>query len=1697
MQKPYMRFVWILLSLLLIAAGSKIFEFGAIGAASEATDSKHGEVFKFRIRTRVETRKESGQFHAVTKPVQWEAKKTAVIVCDMWDLHHCLNATLRGGEMAPRMNQVLSAARTRGALIIHAPSSCMPAYKDHPARKRALAAPRTNDLPTDIGKWCYRIPAEEKGQYPIDQSDGGEDDQPEAHRKWAEKLKAMGRNPRAPWKTQTDQLTIHDSDVISDNGEEIWSVMEQRGIENVILVGVHTNMCVLGRPFGLRQMAKNNKNVVLMRDMTDTMYNPARQPFVSHFTGTDLIVEHIEKWVCPTITSDQIIGGDPFQFKHDQRPHLVIIMAEQEYETDRTLPEFALSHLGKDFKVSYVFANDRDRNDLPGLEVLDEADVAFISVRRRVLPNAQMTLIRRFVAAGKPVIGIRTASHAFSLRKDPVPPGYADWTEFDHDILGGNYTGHHGVGPHVQVTVSAGAKQHPLLAGVNISRLYSHGSLYRANPLAPSAKPLLIGTVPNQQPEPVAWVNHPQSSGRVFYTSMGHPDDFKLLVFNQLLRNAVYWAAGLAQPLPAAKTTDTSDYKTEWAAMSVPGTWNENSNGELKNYDGFAWYRCSVTIPRGWKGKELELLTERIDNAHEVYLNGAKLGGAGSFPPNYQSGLDQPKQYKIKPDQVKHGQDNLVAIRVFDHDGHGGFKGSAPILVSGDQAIAMNGRWEFRVGDDPAWASGPTRLTSTGIFWRIHNADEVKRRFAGADGGVLAPAAALAKMVVPDDCEVQLLLSEPTVRQPLFLDFDERGRLWVMQYLQYPYPAGLKMVSKDKYWRAVYDKIPAAPPNHVRGADKITIHEDTNGDGVFDKHKTFLEGLNIATSFARGRGGVWILNPPYLMFYPDQDQDDVPDSDPQVHLQGFGMEDTHSVANSLRWGPDGWLYACQGSTVSGNIVRPGLDKKVVHSMGQLIWRYHPATRRYEIFAEGGGNAFGCEIDAKGRVFSGLNGGDARGFYYAQGCYSRKGFSKHGPLSNPYAFGYFPAMTHHKVPRFTHNIIIYDGASLPERYHGKVFGVEPMQGQLVQSDFSADGSTFKTKDINRPVLSDDKRFRPVEIKVGPDGAIYFADLYEPQISHREHFSGQLDKTNGRIYRLQTKGAPAHGVFDLSKKSTRELLDVLRHPNKWYRQTALRLIGDRQDASIIPVLKRHIKENAGQFALECMWALYQSGGFNDQVAGETLNHEDPYVRLWTVRLLCDDRKVSPSIAAQLATLALHEPYVHVRSQLASSSKRIPAEHALPIIVNLLRHDEDIEDPHVPLLIWWAIESKCETESDSVLAVLRDSHLWGLPLMEKHVLTRLMRRFAQAGSRNDLLASARLLQLAPDEQKTQLLMEGFELAFQGRSLAGMPSELSQALLKAGGGSLTLRIRQDDSHAVDEALQQIANDNTELERRIEFVQVFGEVNQPDCVAVLLDVLVGSKDDELKMAILTALQPYRKSTIGQEVVRTYTGFSDDVVSVAQTLLASRPAWSRQFLEAIDVGQISPNTIPLDVVRKMTIHQDKRIAALIRKHFKNVEGASTAEMQKLIKHCSLALQSGSGDPYQGKQIYAKTCAKCHLLFGEGGRIGPDLTTYKRDDTLRILLNVVNPSAEIREGFETKLIITEDGRTVTGFIYDQDNRVVVLRGTDGQNIMIGRDRIEEIIPQRKSIMPEGQLKTMTDQQVRDLFAYLRSSQPLNN
>jgi putative heme-binding domain-containing protein len=1137
----------------------------------------------------------------------------------------------------------------------------------------------------------------------------------------------------------------------------------------------------------------------------------------------------------------------------------------------------------------------------------------------------------------------------------------------------------------------------------------------------------------------------------------------------------------------------------DWISMQVPGSWEDESQGELADYDGFAWYRCQVRVPAGWKGRDVDLLVDSVHDAYEAYFQGRKIGSAGSFPPSFEPATEERRRFRVPTELIQWGGLHWLAIRIYNAEGHGGFRGAAPVITTGDQATQMRGGWEFRTGDDPAWAKPEKAALLEGRpFEDLHQSEAIVRRLTSNldAGGPLPPEESRKLLQTPSDLAIDLVLHEPTVQQPVFLNFDERGRMWVVQYRQYPHPAGLRMLSRDRWWRAVYDRVPPPPPNHFKGMDRITIHEDSTGDGVFDKETVFLDDLNIATAVERGRGGVWVLNPPYLLFYPDRDGDDVPDGDPVVHLSGFGLEDTHSVANSLCWGPDGWLYAAQGSTVSGDVVRPGLDREGVKSLGQLIWRYHPETRRYEIFAEGGGNTFGCEIDSVGRVFSGHNGGDTRGFHYVQGGYYQKGFAKHGPLSNPYAFGYFSAMPNPPAARFTHTFLIYEAESLPPAYRGLLLGVSPLEGCVAACRMIPMGSTFRTEDVGRPIETSDGYFKPVDVKLGPDGCVYVADWCDSNVNHYRNHEGNIDPGSGRIYRLRAKSWTPSKGRNLGACTSRELVAALGDGNRWVRRTALRILADRRDGSIVPLLHSQLVAEEGQLALESLWGLYLSGGWNDAVAAEAMRHANPYVRAWSVRLCGDERRASASIAAQMEDLAAREPHPEVRAQLACTARRLPAAQGLPIVKRLAEREEDVEDPYIPLLAWWAIESKAADERGLVLEMFEDEEFWRRPMVERCLLERLMRRFAASGAREELLVCATLLNASPDAATTQRLIAGFEQAFAGRSLAEAPEELARALSRHGGDSLALGLRLGRPDALEQAIQTMRDPSADEAKVVEIATILGESPQPRALGAMLALLARTDRDAVRSALLTALPRYGGPEAASGVLDALDGLSGDARGIAFAALASRPEWSKRLLDAIDGGRVSAHDVPASAVSAMLAHRDPEVVDAVRRRWGDALAATPAEAQRSIESRKRVLQHSGGTPYAGYRVFQRQCAKCHKLFGEGGEVGPDLTSYKRNDLDGMLLAIVSPSAEIREGFETYQAFTEDGRALTGFIADQDANVVVLKTAEGQAISLERKGIETMVRSPKSVMPDGLLDGLSDQEVRDLFAYLRSSQPLS-
>jgi nicotinamidase-related amidase/type 1 glutamine amidotransferase len=520
------------------------------------------------LNTRQRIKQPDGSFQVKEEQARWDPGKTALVICDMWDQHWCQGATARVAEMAPHMNEVVKEARRRGVFIIHAPSGTLGFYQGTPQRQLAQSAPQAEPK-VPIRGWCSLDP-EVEAPLPIDDSDGGCDDDPQCK---------QGN----PWTRQIAAIEIEEGDAITDSAEAYY-LMRERGIENLIVMGVHVNMCVLGRPFSIRQMVYQGMKVVLMRDLTDSMYNSRRKPWVSHFRGTDLVVEHIEKYWCPSITSADFLGGEPFRFKDDKRPHAAFIMGEEEFETARTLPEFARRELEpRGIVCTFIFADENKPNEFPGIEAAREADLLVLSVRRRTPPSAQLEVVRDHLAQGKPLAGLRTASHAFDAR--PPSDDHQRWPNFDTEVLGMKYELHYGnkppEGPDTIARIQPGAADHPILTGISSRPMRFTSHLYRNRNPGPGVTTLLVGQVEGRSEiEPVAWINNAEGA-RVFYTSLGGPEDFEQLEFRRLLLNGILWSLNL--PIPP-----------EWVDL----TWESGETQEVDREEGPAGLAQVSSSPR-------------------------------------------------------------------------------------------------------------------------------------------------------------------------------------------------------------------------------------------------------------------------------------------------------------------------------------------------------------------------------------------------------------------------------------------------------------------------------------------------------------------------------------------------------------------------------------------------------------------------------------------------------------------------------------------------------------------------------------------------------------------------------------------------------------------------------------------------------------------------------------------------------------------------------------------------------------------------------------------------------------------------------------------------------------------------------------------------------------------------------------------
>jgi putative membrane-bound dehydrogenase-like protein len=967
---------------------------------------------------------------------------------------------------------------------------------------------------------------------------------------------------------------------------------------------------------------------------------------------------------------------------------------------------------------------------------------------------------------------------------------------------------------------------------------------------------------------------------------------------------------------------------------------------------------------------------------------------------------------------------------------------------------------------------------------------------AAAQG--LTPDEAVKRMKLPDGFSARCVASEPMVRQPVSISFDTCGRMWVLQYLQYPNYAGLKPVKQDQYLRTVWDKTPEPPPHGPKGADRLTILSDPDESGVFRKAKDFVGGLNIASGFCLGHGGVYVAQPPYLLFYPDKDEDDVPDGDPEVLLTGFGMDDTHSLANSLQWGPDGWLYGAAGSTSTCKIKNPHHPKDPVVEFQQGVWRFHPKTKKFELFSEGGGNTYGLDFDRHGQLIAGTNFGGVAMLHQMQGAYHVKGFAKHGPLHNPHAYGYFEHVpyTGFKGGHVTCGGIVYQADAYPEQYRNQYVAANLLSNAVNWHKLEPAQSSFRASHGGGLLEANDPWFRPVDCLQGPDGCVYVVDFYDRRAAHLDPVDN-WDKTNGRIYRIEYKGGPKAEPFDLRKKTGAELAELLKHPNAWHRREARRLLAERGGAGALAKLRRWVLEEKGDLALEALWALYASGGWLERDYDNVGGHPNEHVRAWAVRLLADDGVIPEQTMTELEQRVRTERSPVVLAQLMCSARRLDPVPAYNLTFPALENPLLETDPQLPHLVWWVMEyANTADKTDAARFPYPGSRS---AKVQDFFNERTARRLMSPNIQRGLERIPTLFQLTQDAGALVApVLCGCATALQAHPLDAVPAGLRAPLAQLRQANprdllvLEVLARMNDDPART-TLREIVADRVAADAdRAKAADLLRQVRDPKAKDLFLGELRAAKPDAVRVALLAGLEGYDDPKVGEAVLAGYPGYPAAVKKRAVQLLLARPAWALGLFRAVDAGTFPKADVTVEQARAAVGLGDKDVTALVEKQFGKLAPATAGEKQARIAWLNAQIPREKGaDAARGQALFAKHCAACHVLHGEGGNVGPDLTTADRKNRGYLLAQIVDPSGYIRPEFVVQNVLTTDDRKLSGIAKEVGEAVELSNWVDGKvmTTVVPKKDIADARPSAVSLMPEKLLDTLSDAEIADLFAFL--------
>ncbi|WP_237227479.1 PVC-type heme-binding CxxCH protein [Rubinisphaera sp. JC750] len=956
-----------------------------------------------------------------------------------------------------------------------------------------------------------------------------------------------------------------------------------------------------------------------------------------------------------------------------------------------------------------------------------------------------------------------------------------------------------------------------------------------------------------------------------------------------------------------------------------------------------------------------------------------------------------------------------------------------------------------------------------------------------------SPEASLAAITVPEGFEVSTFAAEPDVAQPVALEFDDRGRVWVVEFYTY---AGRG-----------YD-------GELR--DRILILEDTDHDGVHDRRTVFWNQGNRLTSVLPGSHGCWILNEGTLSWLSDADGDDKADGPPQPALDGFDQNQVgHNIVNGLMWGPDGWIYGRHGIQATSLVGAPDAPPSERTQLNCSIWRYHPVSKRFEVVTAGTTNPWGLDYNSVGEFFF-TNNVIGHDWHVLPGAHYKR---MYGADFNPhfyelidqhadhYHWDHSASWTDSRDSMGAHGELggghshcggmIYLGDNWPAKYRDRLFMCNT-HGRRINEDIPVrHESGYVLKHGKDFLFANQQWFRGVDLDYGPDGGVYLNDWTDLGECHD---NDGVHRTSGRIYKVTWGQPKQNGPKDLTKLSAVDLAKLHTHENEWYVRHARRQLTGRhragQDvsAAVAELQKMQPAVNDPVAQLRLIWTLYCLDAFplEDQLA--LLNSENEHLRAWGIKLLMNEEQIPAAAQPKLIALAKSESSPFVRVYLASALQKLPSESVWPLAEQLCGYAEDADDHNIPLMLWYGLEPQVASQPQAAAKLLASTQI---PLIRTYIARRLMHENEANPEVGPLLVEA-LLQNKDPEFRRQVLI-GMTDATRGWRKTIAPANWAQ---------LAADLEQNPEETLDELARELSvvfGDGRAMEQlqkiikdrdatpidRMNAIEIF-VASRPDGAAPLLQSLMN--DRAIEAAVAAGLAAFDDAKTPNLLLNRYRWFKADARKAAVETLCSRPEYAELLLQAMKDKRYENLDLTAAQARQIASFENPALTAMLEEVWGSLQSTEAEKLERIeqLKHALSDEVLAKADTAHGRLLYNKTCAACHRLFDAGENIGPNLTGSNRDSLDYLLENMIAPSAVVPKQYQTVTVVLASGRVLNGLIASQTERSLVLQ-TAQEKLTIDRDEVELVKPSTLSLMPEGQLDKMTPEEIRDLIGYLQSRQ----